>query len=53
MNMQRTHTKPAYTENFEVLDAEFDSFDLDDGLAFLLHETEHATLFHKALRFQE
>ena len=53
MITQRTHIKPIYYENFPLIDGEFDSFDLDDELEFILLETQSATLFHKALHLQE
>jgi len=53
MNMQRTPDKPAYYENFPLIDGEFDSFDLDDDLNFILRETQSNTLFHKAIHLQE
>ncbi len=53
MNTQRTHISPIYYENFPLIDGEFDSFDLDEELEFILQETQSATLFHKALHLQE
>jgi len=42
-----------YSQNIPLLDGEFDSFELNDDLDFLLHETENATLYHKSLHLQE
>ncbi len=53
MNTQRAHIRSAYYENFPLIDGEFDSFDLDDDLNFILRETQSNTLFHKALYLQE
>lgn len=53
MHTQRTHIRHVNYENLPLLDGEFDSFELDEELEFILHETQNATLFHKALRLQE
>ncbi len=53
MHTQRTHIKPVYYENFPLIDGEFDSFDLDEELEFILEETQSATHFHKTLHLQE
>lgn len=53
MIKQNKHIKSARYENFPLLDGEFDSFDLDEELECILHETQNATLHHKALHLQE
>jgi len=53
MQTHRAPVKPAHYKNFPLLDGEFDSFDLDDELEFILYEAENATLFHKTLHLQE
>ncbi|MFZ5932324.1 MAG: hypothetical protein ACOY15_14060 [Pseudomonadota bacterium] len=56
MNTPLTQINPLhyeYYENFPLIDGEFDSFDLDEELEFILEETQSATLFHKTLHLQE
>ena len=53
MYTQHTSIERAYYENFPLIDGEFDCFDLDDELEFILLETQSATLFHKSLHLQE
>ncbi len=53
MNTQRTSIKPVYYETFPLLDGEFDRFDLDDELDFILREAEMATFLHHPVHLQE
>ncbi|MFZ5502510.1 MAG: hypothetical protein ACOY3V_03095 [Pseudomonadota bacterium] len=53
MLTHRAPNKPIYYEPFPLLDGEFDRFDLDDELNFILREAETATLFHRPLRLQD
>lgn len=47
MNMNRTPDKSAYYNNFPLIDVDFDSFDLEEELEFILYETQSATFVHK------
>ncbi|MCK9993469.1 MAG: hypothetical protein Dbin4_01989 [Alphaproteobacteria bacterium] len=53
MNIKRTPEKSIYYKDFPLIDAEFDSFDLEEELDFILHEMQSATFVHKTLNLRE
>lgn len=53
MYLQPTHFQPIYSEAIQMIDGEFDFFEMNNDLEMQLRDAEAANFYHNALNPEE